>query len=404
MYADDVTLLLMDDPTNIQNCMDIITRFGIISGLKLNHSKTEYCDLGTNRSSANQKSVNLLGVKINNDSATAIKDNLIPIYEKIDSVLKVWSQRNLSLFGRIYITRSLCISKLIHVLAVLPDIPDSYLKTLNTSLFRYVWKNGNEKIRRKVLTGPWDLGGANMVDIKSLLKTLHMKWIGRLWDDMSTPWKTWLEFYSTIPNTQHLFECNLAPRNYMMLLKNNSCKIWNTILHTWCQLNYETHIYGWNKTLCQVIWLNSEIVVNGKPIWFKQWYIQGVVYVSDLINVEEKRFLTFQEFSGKYNFTCPFLQYFSIIDAIPKRWKDTLKLGPICGEENEVYTHKIDTFKTMSHKEIYADIVARECDIPEEKFSSWCVDLNLNRNVLPVDEIDWMENYTSLTVLHGQQV
>ena len=73
-------------------------------------------------------------------------ENLNPIMDKIKVLLRIWSQRNLSLFGRIYIVKSLCISKLMNVLAVLPKIPESYIKTLNTMLFNYIWKNGNEKL------------------------------------------------------------------------------------------------------------------------------------------------------------------------------------------------------------------------------------------------------------------
>ena len=49
----------------------------------------------------------------------------------------------------------------------------------------------------------------------------------------------------------------------------------------------------------------------------------------------------------------------------------------------------------MTHKEIYSNIVSKRCDIPEEKFHSWCKDLNLNTDDLPVDEIDWVEDYRS---------
>ena len=106
-------------------------------------------------------------------------ENLNPIMDKIKVLLRIWSQTNLSLFGRIYIVKSLCISKLMHVLVVLPQIPESYIKTLNTMLFNYIWKNRNEKLRRLVLIGPWELGlgGATMVDLKSLIKTLHVRWI-----------------------------------------------------------------------------------------------------------------------------------------------------------------------------------------------------------------------------------
>ena len=46
LYADDVTLLLSDTPGNTQWCLQVIKDFGDISGLRLNSSKTEYCDLG----------------------------------------------------------------------------------------------------------------------------------------------------------------------------------------------------------------------------------------------------------------------------------------------------------------------------------------------------------------------
>ena len=137
------------------------------------------------------------------DPYTAISDNRNPIFEVIETILKVQRQRNLSLFGRIYITGSLCISKLIYVLTVLPSIPESYFKTLNTTLFKYIWKNSNKKLRYGV-NWPIGLQGTNMVDTKSLITTLHLKWIGRLWNDVGAPWKTWLEYYCVIPNIQHL--------------------------------------------------------------------------------------------------------------------------------------------------------------------------------------------------------
>jgi hypothetical protein len=206
LYADDVTLLLKDDPQNRQNCLDLIAKFSKISGLKLNNNKTEYLGLGNNRL-ANCDPVTLLGVRVVNEDM--FKENLCPIYEKVEGTLRVWRQRNISMFGRIYIVRSLCISKMLHVLAVLPTLPDHYLKMFNTLFYDFIWKKGNEKIKRDVLIGPWDLGGAMMPDLISLVKTVHLRWITRLWNDSTSPWKVWLEYNSILPDIQHLFECNL---------------------------------------------------------------------------------------------------------------------------------------------------------------------------------------------------
>ena len=80
-----------------------------------------------------------------------------------------------------------------------------------------------------------------------------------------------------------------------------------------------------------------------------------------------------------------------MIDAIPKSWKETLKLGPMFGEEKDSYTHKIMSHKTMTHKEIYNDLISKRCDIPEERFVAWCKDLELEN--IAVDEIDWVATF-----------
>ena len=114
-----------------------------------------------------------------------------------------------------------------------------------------------------------------------------------------------------IPNPQHTFECNTPPVDSHMLLKTKTCEIWNCILKTWCELNYEVHMYVWGKITNQVIWLKSNIRVNGKPIWNSKWYAHGVVYLHDFIDQQNHRFLTLIEFQGKFNIRCQFLEYMS---------------------------------------------------------------------------------------------
>jgi len=40
---------------------------------------------------------------------------------------------------------------------------------------------------------------------------------------------------------------------------------------------------------------NKEILVDGKPVFFKVWFSKGVVSVKDLLN-ESGQYLSFQEF------------------------------------------------------------------------------------------------------------
>ena len=61
---------------------------------------------------------------------------------------------------------------------------------------------------------------------------------------------------------------------------------------------------------------NREILVDGKPVLFKEWFSKGVASVKDLLN-ESGQSLSFQEFISKYPCKTNFLQYYQILTSIP---------------------------------------------------------------------------------------
>ena len=69
---------------------------------------------------------------------------------KLDIILGIWNSRNLTLFGRCLITKSLGISKLVHPLSTL-DFPTQLVQAVNSSIFKFIWKNKRDKIKRKIM-------------------------------------------------------------------------------------------------------------------------------------------------------------------------------------------------------------------------------------------------------------
>ena len=59
---------------------------------------------------------------------------------------------------------------------------------------------------------------------------------------------------------------------------------------------------------------NKEILVNGKPVFFKEWFSKGVVSVKDLWN-ESGQYLSFQEYISKCKTN--FLQCYQVLSSIP---------------------------------------------------------------------------------------
>ena len=106
-------------------------------------------------------------------------------------------------------------------------------REISSLLFKFIWKGGSEKIRRDILIGPWDLGGANMVDLVSLSRTLHLRWVCRRFEESRAQWKVWFNYNTRIPDLNTTFECNLAPKHSTLLLKNNDESVlWNEICNT----------------------------------------------------------------------------------------------------------------------------------------------------------------------------
>ncbi len=54
---------------------------------------------------------------------------------------------------------------------------------------------------------------------------------------------------------------------------------WQDVLRAWCQYNYESieHVEEVDIIANNIIWLNSDIVVNGKPMLNKKCLSRGII-------------------------------------------------------------------------------------------------------------------------------
>ncbi len=77
-------------------------------------------------------------------------------------------------------------------------------------------------------------------------------------------------------------------------------------------------VYNW------LIWFNSDIKVNGRPIFYKKCFDRGMVYIRDILDNNNES-LSFEALNVKFGYTMPFTKYFGIIDAISPAIKQLLK-------------------------------------------------------------------------------
>ena len=107
---------------------------------------------------------------------------------------------------------------------------------------------------------------------------------------------------------------------------------WHDVFLAWCTLNYKTIDYHNHSAdiLASNVWLNSNVLINKNPVFWKSWYGNSIKYIHDLINVRENRFYNWTEIQCKYKVKGNYLNLMSLLSAIPQLWHNTLfKYGPV---------------------------------------------------------------------------
>ena len=198
-YADDVNLVSKNDRVSIKEIFGEYERLTKASGLLLNADKTEMLRLCKNNQreaefevSYMEKSFKLKSqpeVKINgilfqrNDDQ--MRDvNVAEIGRKMKKKLEPWSRRNLSLIGKILLTKTFGISQSIYLMQCFA-LTMNNIKFLNSILYKFLWNRhfnaakAPERIKREIINKPVLLGGYGMLDLGKLDNSIKLRILGR---------------------------------------------------------------------------------------------------------------------------------------------------------------------------------------------------------------------------------
>ena len=139
MFADDATFAMDGSSKSFQKLLCILNDFKLISGLKLNVSKTTILRVGSLKYTNIQHLENLrflwtsnstktFGIIFSNDKKKIIEKNLIPKLNDFVNCHKRWNHRKLSLMGKITVVKTFALPKLIYQLIILNNRPVYILK------------------------------------------------------------------------------------------------------------------------------------------------------------------------------------------------------------------------------------------------------------------------------------
>ena len=334
-FADDTTLIL-EDTTSLRNAMNIVNSFGVLSGLQLNKKKTKALWIGA--SSKNKieplkfqcpkEPIKFLGTYLSHDTAANNSNNFYIKIRKMETKLNIWRSRDLTLFGRTMLAKSLGLSQLIYAASML-SVPETVIQQTQSKLFAFLWMNKRDKIKRQVLFRPLSKGGLSFPCFRTVIKALRLSWISRLLNNTHDTWTAIPNYYfDKHGGLLFLLNCNYNVGK----LDRKIPLFYRELLDYFQQLrsNYEDPL---KREF--ILWSNRDINIENKSVFWKAWRDKNVLFVQDLLN-NQGNYLSPQEFSDKYNIKVNFLQYYQITSAIPAYLKSCASAHMDLGDLNSI--------------------------------------------------------------------
>lgn len=140
-----ILLSFKKNSNQVAVALGVIDAFFKASGLHLNISKWELlyimdCTVSSIYNIPVKEKVVYLGIVITKNESSRCNDNFIPIVEKTRKKLNQWLQRNISLKGRVLLTKAEGLSRLTYAALAL-HLENNICKMIDNLLFNFVWRN-----------------------------------------------------------------------------------------------------------------------------------------------------------------------------------------------------------------------------------------------------------------------
>ena len=235
--------------------------------------------------------------------------------EKIMKITQDWSHRRLTLMGKITVTKSLLASQLVYILSPLPS-NDHYIKMIQNALFIFLWNGKKDKIKRSEMINDYEDGGLKMLNLKSFSRSLKFTWIQKYLNDEShEKWKVFIDYYLKQLGGKLIFSCNLRKDDISHISISN--EFLKELLEIWTEVHFiQSNGLDENDIKNQLIWYNSCIRVEKKPIYYKNWAANGIIKIKDLLD-NGNDILDFGNFQKKFNnLKAHYLDFIRLISLI----------------------------------------------------------------------------------------
>ena len=167
----------MRNLNSLKVLLQTFEKFERVSSLKLNLEKSEICGIRVEKGvqmafsgckivNLNIGTIKLLGVHFKYNEELAENLNFMETVNQVEKLLGVWTQRSLTLSGRIVSLKTSALSKIVYV-ASMVLVPENILNKSESIHKNFIWKGEKPKVRHSSIIADYTDGGQKDVHISA---------------------------------------------------------------------------------------------------------------------------------------------------------------------------------------------------------------------------------------------
>lgn len=317
--ADDTTIFL-NNKDQLSVVFELVEKFSYASGLRLNRSKCELLPLHCCSDSAIdnipvKQNVKYLGIHVCKNIIVRQNLNFSNRIQKTKSIFNCWLQRDLSVLGRVLLSKAEGLSRFVYPSLSL-FVKDSTANQVNKTFLDFIWKNKSHRLKKNVLSNPKEKGGLEILDFIDVVNTFKINWLKRCIRNPDSIFFFIPNFiFNKLGGLSFLLKCNFLPNKLPIKLSN----FHQQSLLAW-RLSFN-HNFSPHKSL---LWNNSDILIRNKSVFFPKWFDRGINHVLCLFD-DSGTMLSYEQFMEAHDFPIPFKDFKAITDAIPSGIRQLIK-------------------------------------------------------------------------------
>ncbi len=220
--------------------------------------------------------ITYLVIVFNKNQDTRCSLILNPNIEKTQKKYNWWLQRDVTLRGRILLTKAEGVSHLTYA-ALHLDVNKQISKATDSMHCNFMWKNKTCYGRKSVLMNSYEHGGLNLLDFPTLNSTFKINWIKQFFRNPTSIGILFSNYlYSKLGGLKFVLLCSYNVEIFFSQLSNfhKQMLLFRPLLY---KHNFSPHRY-------YIVWINRDMLYKHISLFSENWYVREISLVVQLIN------------------------------------------------------------------------------------------------------------------------